>query len=172
MHLKILSLFAAILLVAACSSTPEESIEGSATGTQAEDQSANTTITRDSAADALDGRIQDDTLTNVGDRIFFDLDRSDLSPEAQDTLRELADWLTERPGVGIALEGHADERGTREYNLALGARRASAARDFLMALGVDGRRLTTVSYGKERPAVSGSSEVSWAQNRRSVFVVK
>lgn len=175
MHLKLLTSLAVLLVVAACGTAQEESATysatGSATGAQSGTQTTATTTGEPAVIENVD-RLQDDSLTSVGDRIFFNLDRSDLTPEAQDTLRELAFWLSDRPGVSIALEGHADERGTREYNLALGARRANAARDFLVALGIDERRLTTVSYGKERPEIAGSSEVSWAQNRRSVFVVK
>ena len=91
--------------------------------------------------------------------------------ESQNTLQNLADWLTTYQGVIITVEGHCDERGTREYNLALGARRASAARDYLIALGVNPNRIDTISYGKERPAVLGSNESAWAQNRRGVFLV-
>jgi peptidoglycan-associated lipoprotein len=107
----------------------------------------------------------------VGDRIFFAFDRSDLNADSRGTLERLASWMTNYQNVTITIEGHCDERGTREYNLALGERRADAARDYLVALGVDGGRLTTISYGKERPAVLGSNEEAWAQNRRDVFVV-
>ena len=110
-------------------------------------------------------------MLKVGDRVFFDFDRSDLKSDAQDTLQKLAAWMTTYPNVTISLEGHCDERGTRDYNLALGERRATAARDYLIALGVNAGRLTTISYGKERPAVLGSNEEAWAQNRRDVFVV-
>jgi peptidoglycan-associated lipoprotein len=107
----------------------------------------------------------------VGDRVFFDTDSSTLDPIAVDTLTRQAQWLTQNPGTTVTIEGHADERGTREYNLALGARRAQAARDFLAAQGVAPNRMTTVSYGKERPVAPGSDPASWAQNRRAVTVV-
>jgi peptidoglycan-associated lipoprotein len=110
-------------------------------------------------------------VVNVGDRIFFDYDKSDLSPEARATVEALAAWMSSYPATTIGIEGHCDERGTREYNLALGERRASAVHDYLVALGVAPNRLSTISYGKERPAVLGSNEESWAQNRRDVFVV-
>jgi peptidoglycan-associated lipoprotein len=108
---------------------------------------------------------------NVGDRVFFAFDSSSLDGVAQDTLSRQAQWLASNPQTTVTIEGHADERGTREYNLALGARRAQAARDFLLAQGVSGQRMRTVSYGKERPVALGSDEASWAQNRRAVTVV-
>jgi peptidoglycan-associated lipoprotein len=108
---------------------------------------------------------------NVGDRVFFAFDSSSLDGVAQDTLARQAQWLASNPQTTVTIEGHADERGTREYNLALGARRAQAARDFLLSQGVEGQRMRTVSYGKERPVALGSDEASWAQNRRAVTVV-
>jgi peptidoglycan-associated lipoprotein len=108
---------------------------------------------------------------NVGDRVFFAFDSSSLDGVAQDTLARQAQWLASNPQTTVTIEGHADERGTREYNLALGARRAQAARDFLLSQGVAGQRMRTVSYGKERPVALGSDEASWAQNRRAVTVV-
>jgi len=107
----------------------------------------------------------------VGDRVFFDTDRHDLSPDAQYVLSKQAQWFAANPGTTATIEGHADERGTREYNLALGARRANSARAYLINQGVDGSRLRTVSYGKERPVALGSNEQAWAQNRRAVTVV-
>jgi peptidoglycan-associated lipoprotein len=114
---------------------------------------------------------QGDLEQNAGDRVFFGYDSATLSSSAQATLQRQAEWLNEYPELKIVLEGHADERGTRAYNLALGERRANAAKSYLTSLGIDGSRLTVVSYGKERPAVLGSSEQAWAQNRRSVTVI-
>jgi peptidoglycan-associated lipoprotein len=105
------------------------------------------------------------------DTIYFGTDRSDISAEAQATLRAQARWLVANPNVRASVEGHADERGTREYNQALGERRAQAAKLFLMAQGVPETRLLTISWGKERPVATGSDESAWAQNRRSVTVV-
>ena len=113
----------------------------------------------------------EDFVANAGDRVFFDLDSTSLSTEARAVLERQAFWLNQYASVSIVLEGHCDERGTREYNLALGERRATAAKDYLVALGVDPSRITTISYGKERPAVLGSDESSWGQNRRSVTVL-
>ncbi|GAA4023809.1 hypothetical protein GCM10022280_25740 [Sphingomonas swuensis] len=105
------------------------------------------------------------------DTVYFGTDQSDLSPEAQATLRSQARWLIANANVRASVEGHADERGTREYNQALGERRAQAAKLFLMAQGVPETRLLTISWGKERPVATGSDESAWAQNRRAVTVV-
>ncbi|MBT2186235.1 peptidoglycan-associated lipoprotein Pal [Sphingobium nicotianae] len=114
---------------------------------------------------------QADFVASVtSDRIFFDTDKSDVDAEDQVTLRSQATWLARYPQKRITIEGHCDERGTREYNIALGERRANAAKNYLVELGVDASRITTISYGKERPAALGSDEASWAQNRRAVTV--
>jgi peptidoglycan-associated lipoprotein len=109
-------------------------------------------------------------LVNVGDRVHFELDRYDLTPEARATLREQAALLQNNPEIVVTVEGHADERGTREYNLALGERRADAVRNYLTALGVSSNRVTVISYGKERPECPGADEQCWSQNRRGVTV--
>lgn len=114
---------------------------------------------------------QGDLVANVGDRVFFDYDRYDLSADAQATLQRQAAWLKQYSANNVTLEGHCDERGTREYNLALGDRRANAARDFLVSLGIDAARIKTISYGEERPECTESVESCWAKNRRSVTVV-
>lgn len=115
---------------------------------------------------------QEDLAVNVGDRVNFDFDKYNLSAEARYTLQQQAAWLAANEGVNITIEGHCDERGTREYNLALGERRAQATADYLMVLGVSKDRISTVSYGKERPEDPGSNETAWAKNRRAVSVVK
>lgn len=122
-------------------------------------------------AGQLDPRSAEFFNVTVGDRVFFATDSSALDGIAREVLTRQAQWLNQNPGVSATIEGHADERGTREYNLALGARRAQAARDFLVAQGVAASRLRTVSFGKERPVALGSDEMSWAQNRRAVSVV-
>jgi peptidoglycan-associated lipoprotein len=104
------------------------------------------------------------------DTIYFDTDKYDIDQTDQAALRAQAAWLSRYPGKRATIEGHCDERGTREYNLALGERRANAAKNYLVSLGVDASRLTTVSYGKERPVALGSDEASWAKNRRAVTV--
>ena len=105
------------------------------------------------------------------DTIYFDTDQFNIDPEDQAALRQQAQYLQQYPQIRATIEGHADERGTREYNLALGERRANAAKNFLVSLGVEPARLTTVSYGKERPAALGSNEQSWARNRRAVTII-
>ena len=134
----------------------EQGLPGSETGTTGEVQPG-------SRADFLQ--------SVPADRVFFAFDSYSLDEEARRTLDAQADWLSRNPTVRVTIEGHADERGTREYNLALGDRRATAARDYLQSRGVAASRMQTISWGKERPAVEGSNESAWAQNRRAVTVV-
>ena len=108
--------------------------------------------------------------TGVKDRVFFPTNKSTLTTASRDTLRKQAAFMRKEADLKFTLEGHADERGTREYNLALGERRANAAKDYLMTYGISGSRLSVISYGKERPVNSGSSPLAWSQNRRSVTV--
>ena len=108
--------------------------------------------------------------TGVRDRVFFATNKSTLTTASRDTLRKQAAWMRKKSKLKFTIEGHADERGTREYNLALGERRANAAKDYLMTYGISGSRLNVISYGKERPVNSGSSPLAWSQNRRSVTV--
>ena len=106
----------------------------------------------------------------VPDRVFFATNESILTTKSRDTLRKQAAWLRSNSSVNVVIEGHADERGTREYNLALGERRANAAKDYLMTYGISADRISVISYGKERPVDSGSNPLSWSKNRRSVTV--
>ena len=108
--------------------------------------------------------------SGVPDRVFFATNESILTTMSRETLRKQATWLRQNPGVTVVVEGHADERGTREYNLALGERRANAAKDYLMTYGISENRISVISYGKERPVDSGSNPLSWSKNRRSVTV--
>ncbi len=126
-------------------------------------------------SDGMDGPTpgtQADLVVNVGDRVFFETDSTDLTSSARSTLENQASWLARFPNLSVTIEGHADERGTREYNLALGERRANSVKNYLVALGVSPSRVTTVSYGKERPAVPGSNDTAWSQNRRGVTKVE
>ena len=128
----------------------------------------------------LPGQIQGDVYTGtdtveylakgVPDRVFFATNESVLTTASRDTLRKQAAWMRANDSLSFTIEGHADERGTREYNLALGERRANAAKDYLMTYGISGNRLSVISYGKERPVNSGSNPLAWSQNRRSVTV--
>lgn len=113
-----------------------------------------------------------DFAANVGDRVFFESDQSDLTPTAQATLDKQARWLTQYARYSFTVEGHADERGTREYNFALGARRAEAEKEYLIAKGIPAARMHTISYGKERPVVVCNDISCWSQNRRAVTVLK
>ena len=108
--------------------------------------------------------------SGVPDRVFFATNESVLTTASRDTLRKQATWLRENSDVNVVIEGHADERGTREYNLALGERRANAAKDYLMTYGISSSRISVISYGKERPVDSGSNPLAWSKNRRSVTV--
>ena len=108
--------------------------------------------------------------TGVKDRVFFATNKSVLTTASRDTLRKQAAWMRKNKDITVSIEGHADERGTREYNLALGERRANAAKDYLMTYGISGGRISVISYGKERPVNSGSDPLAWSQNRRAVTV--
>jgi peptidoglycan-associated lipoprotein len=114
----------------------------------------------------IPGSVQD-FVVNVGDRVYFDLDKYDVRSDAQPVLAAQASWLKRYPAVQVMIEGNCDERGTREYNLALGSRRANSVRDFLVSHGVDPGRIHTISYGKERPIDAGSGEEAWQKNRNS-----
>lgn len=161
--------------VAACSSTKDESADGAVTsgermdGAGVDGYGANGTGMN--GGTAVPGT-QEDLAQNVGDRVFFAYDSSDLAPEAMDTLNRQAEWLNRYPNLQITIEGHSDERGTREYNLALGDRRATSVKNYLVSMGVSAARVNTISYGKERPAVVGTDAASWAQNRRGVTTVQ
>jgi len=159
---KFIGLVGAVALLAACETAPQDGANATGTG------NANAT-TAQNLGPAV-GSAQD-FVVNVGDRVFFGFDQYSLTTDARATLDKQAVWLKKYPSVTIALEGHADERGTREYNLALGERRANAAKEYLVSLGVDAARIKTISYGKERPVALGHNEAAWTQNRRAVTVV-
>lgn len=186
MFKPLLTLFAATFFLAACetASTITEEAAGSSAGTTAEtsstaSSSSSTTTSSSSSSTASAASNADNSaleaaraeMMSIGDTVLFGYDSSQLSADAMATLDAQAALLNAKPSFRVKIEGHADERGTREYNLALGERRASAARDYLVAKGVDGSRIRIVSYGKERPAVVGSNEDAWAKNRRSVTVL-
>jgi peptidoglycan-associated lipoprotein len=120
----------------------------------------------------VDHALVRDFETNAGDRVHFEFNRSDLTKEAKTTLNRQSEWLKAHPTIRVSVQGHCDERGTREYNLALGERRAEAAKKALAANGISAERLETVSYGKERPAVLGNDEAAYAKNRRAVSVLQ
>ncbi|HAF43190.1 MAG TPA: peptidoglycan-associated lipoprotein Pal [Sphingobium sp.] len=156
----------AIIALAACSKKPPAELPPAPGGT------GGTTAPTGPATPSgpVKGSQEDFIASVASDRIFFALDQFDVDAEDQATLQSQAAWLQQNPAVRVTIEGHADERGTRDYNIALGERRANAAKNYLASLGVDPGRITTVSYGKERPAALGSDEAAWAQNRRAVTV--
>ena len=159
MMIRFLTLLAALSFLAACESAPNVFSEGSSTSASATSSSSGQTIS---------------TSASFGDddRVLFAYDSASLNSRARSILTAQARYLNSDRSLRVIIEGHCDERGTREYNLALGERRASAARDFLIAQGVDGARIKTISYGKERPSIIGSTESAWAQNRRAVSVLQ
>ncbi|MCR9071749.1 MAG: peptidoglycan-associated lipoprotein Pal [Alphaproteobacteria bacterium] len=166
MRIKFLSVFAAVALLAACETAPTDTANTNTGG--------NTQTTSSTTAAAPAGPTPgsaEDFVVNVGDRVFFDFDSSALDADARTTLERQAFFLRKYPSISITIEGHCDERGTREYNLALGERRAAATRDYLVSLGIDPSRVTTISYGKERPVNPASNEQAWAENRRGVTVI-
>ncbi|NQV47527.1 MAG: peptidoglycan-associated lipoprotein Pal [Rhodospirillaceae bacterium] len=167
MRFKILSLLAVVALVSACST---KSDEGAATSGSGASASASTSASGSEVMVQMG--TQEDLVVNVGDRVFFGFDKYNLEPDARRILERQAVWLKKYPNLSVTVEGHADERGTREYNLALGERRANSAKDYLVALGVPSGQIKTISYGKERPVALGSNEAAWSQNRRAVTTVR
>jgi len=161
MRYKILGLFAAVALVSACETGADSG--GSAAGGAKPVESFTSPI--------IESGSQKDLVVNVGDRVFFSFDKYNVDAEARKILEKQAAWLKANKSVTVALQGHADERGTREYNLALGERRANSVKDYLVVLGVNPARISTISYGKERPVATGSNEAAWKQNRRGVTKV-
>ena len=161
-----------VLFVAACATTPKDSADSSGSGSSSSgsDVSSEGTITETSGSGIVSGS-QEDLIVNVGDRVFFGYDSSDLDSDALELLQDQVAWLKQNSDVSVTIEGHCDERGTREYNLALCEKRAQAVKNYLIGLGINPDRVSTISYGKERPAVVGSNDGAWAQNRRSVTLV-
>ena len=153
---KYLSLFfAGILLISGC-----ETIGGSSSGSASGE-----------FGDSKQANLQAYLQNEIGDRVYFETDKHNISSSSAFTLESQANWLKSTPGFQLLIEGHCDERGTREYNLALGERRGNSVKDFLVSLGVDAGRITVISYGKERPAAEGSTSESWAEHRRAGTVV-
>lgn len=146
--LRLAAVVVAALTLAACAQKGNQGVAGSVTPGSAQD-----------------------FVVNVGDRIFFEVDQTTLNASARDTLNKQVQWLRLYPKYTVTIEGHADERGTREYNLALSARRAQNTRDYIVSQGIDPSRLRTVSYGKERPVAVCDNESCWSQNRRAVTVL-
>src|SRR5277367_348758 len=159
MIIRMIGVAAVVLMLAACSSAPPP--PGAGAGG----------IPHGAGGPGFAPGSQQDLAATAGDRVFFAYDQSDISSEGQQILQRQAEWLKRYPRVSITIEGHCDERGTREYNLALGERRASAVKNVLVALGIPAARIQTISYGKERPIVVGSDEAGYAQNRVGITTV-
>ena len=155
-------LVGASLSLAACASKAPKELPPQPTA------SSSTTLPPEQPTGPVPGSQADFLASVLSDTIHFDTDRYNVDTESQGILQSQAQWLSRYPARMVTLEGHADERGTRDYNIALGERRANAAKNYLVSLGVDASRITVVSYGKERPIALGSDEASWAKNRRAV----
>lgn len=175
---RYLMIFAVMVLVSACSTTDEAANADSQTTVDGGGMPSDGPLSDIYDGAPIDGvsggptpGSQEDLVVNVGDRVFFGNNRYDIDAQSRMVLEKQANWLAQYSNLNITVEGHADERGTREYNLALGERRANSVKNYLVALGVDPRRVDTLTYGKERPAVPGVTEGAWSQNRRGVAKV-
>lgn len=166
---SLIYLVAGLFLVSACE-TMQESGKGSASGSKQAVKSKKPGKTAPSSFSIKPGTGRD-FVVNIGDRVFFDLNKSNLSSGARAKLQKQVAWLKNYRNITVQVEGHCDERGTREYNLGLGERRANSVKDFMIAMGINPNRIKVISYGKERPAALGHNEGSWKQNRRAVTVV-
>ncbi len=169
MRYKILGLIAAVALVAACETAPTGGASAGGVGSAKPVETYSTPLS--GGPTSVRPGSQEDLVVNVGDRVFFEFDKFNVNADARKTLGLQAAWLKKNASVTITVQGHCDERGTREYNLALGERRANAVKDYLVTLGVNPQRVDTISYGKERPVAIGSTNAAWAQNRRGVTKV-
>ena len=164
MNLRSMTLLAAVLFLAAgCKQDVGTSTDTGGASTAATGGSTQTSSVTPGS--------REDFIQNVGDRVYFDFDRTEIKPEGQTVLQRQAAWLKQYASVTVTVEGHCDERGTREYNLALGNRRANAVKNALVAAGVAANRVQIISYGKDRPVVVGSNEQAWAQNRVGITVI-
>ena len=188
MQSKLLGLIGVLLIVAGCETATEETVQSGGEGAAAASSVAGSEVvnadTRSAVVvsegsgsaevAAVDPAVsfQDTLVHQVGDRVFFDFDKAVVRADGEETLRRQAEFLKQNPGITMTIAGHCDERGTREYNLALVERRANAARNYLISLGVSPDRLSTISYGKERPIVLGHNEAAWAQNRVGVATIR
>src|SRR6056300_169823 len=171
MIVRIITLFAALGLLAACETAPNTSGDADGTGASSSTASSSTASSSADSGSSSEQMTISDELIQIGDRVLFGFDSYELTSDAKSILDNQASFLASNPSVRITIEGHCDERGTREYNLALGESRASATRDYLVAQGVNPARIKIISYGKERPAVIGSNEDAWRYNRRAVSVI-
>ena len=171
--------------ISACSTTPKDTADASGSGSSVSSDTVASTELSSGDASILEDLIntplgvlpesfkpgsQEDLIVNIGDRVYFEYNSADLDSDAQELLQDQVAWIKQND-ASVIIEGHCDERGTREYNLALGEKRAQAVKNYLTRMGVSPARVSTISYGKERPAVIGSNDGAWSQNRRSVTTV-
>ena len=178
----LLSMFIAVF-ISACSTTPKDTADSTGSGSSGEFNTASTTTSEEEVATstAIDtttsdfsGVIrgsQEDLVVSVGDRVFFGYDSAELDADAQELLQSQAAWLKQY-NKSVIIEGHSDERVTFDYALGLGLKRAAAVKNFLLSLGIPDRRISIISYGRERPAVTGSNDAAWSQNRRAVTTIR
>ncbi len=182
MIIKLLASALLVFFLAACSTTPKDTADSSGSGSTStssdvssgssdESSSSESASSASISSASIEPGSQEDLIVNVGDRVFFNYDSSELDSDAQELLQDQVAWLKQYSNVSVIIEGHCDERGTREYNLALGEKRAQSVKNYLINLGISADRVSTISYGKERPSVVGSNDGAWAQNRRSVTIV-
>ena len=167
---KLATAAALMALLAACAGKPK-TVQTPVEAPQAEQAAPQTPYTPPAETPVATAQIKpgsvQDFVVNVGDRVFFDLDQYTVRADARSLLEAQASWLQSYPGVQVRIEGNADERGTREYNMALGARRAESVKEFLISKGVAGARISTISYGKENPIADGANEEAWSKNRNA-----
>ena len=166
---KILTISSFVLFLTSCETASQKAVSGSASATSGSSSKADS-VKKGSSLFAKAKETASDKLISVGDRVYFGYDSAELSNEAKQMLDKQSRFLRANADLSFTIEGHCDERGTREYNLALGERRANAAKDYLMTYGISGNRISVISYGKERPVDSGSNPLAWSKNRRSVTV--
>ena len=159
---KLLLLVVTGFFLASCAATNTQ---------QGGDVDAASSSTSSGSDSSITAGTQEDLIVNVGDRVYFGYDSSELDSDALELLQDQVAWLKQYSNVEVTIEGHCDERGTREYNLALGEKRASAVKDYLISVGINSERISVVSYGKERPQVLGSNKAAWSMNRRSVTTI-
>jgi peptidoglycan-associated lipoprotein len=162
----LLSIFVAIL-ISACATKPTDTASSTGSGSTSTSDSSSSSS---SESETIVPGSQEDLIVNVGDRVFFAYNSAELDDDAQELLQDQVAWIKQY-GASVTIEGHCDERGTREYNLALGEKRAQAVKNYLILMGISNANVRTISYGKERPAVIGSNDGAWGQNRRSVTTV-
>ena len=171
MNKKIIALIGAVALLSACETASQKVVTGSAVSSSSGSTSSSSSVDKKKSLFAQAKQTASDKLIAVGDRVLFDYDSAKLDSSAKILLDAQSRFLRANTDLNFIVEGHCDERGTREYNLALGEKRAQSVKNYLISLGISSDRVSTISYGKERPAVVGSNDGAWAQNRRSVTVV-